>query len=117
MAAGDRRTRHPQCVPLIHRIALSSLTRPARHRYGPHADQVADLHVPRGAGPFPVAVLIHGGFWQTRYGKLVMRPLAGVLVACGWAAWNLEYRRLGRGDGGWPATIDDVAAGIDALAA
>jgi acetyl esterase/lipase len=104
-------------VPLIHRIALSSLTRPAPHRYGPHADQVAELHVPRGTGPFPVAVLVHGGFWQTRYGKLVMRPLARDLVARGWAAWNLEYRRLGRGDGGWPATFDDVAAGIDALAA
>ncbi len=77
---------------------------------------MGDLHVPRGAGPFPVAVLLHGGFWQTRYGKLIMRPLSGDLVARGWAAWNLEYRRLGRGGkGGWPATFDDVAAGIDAL--
>ena len=36
----------------------------------------------------------------------------------GWAAWNLEYRRLGTGrggGGGWPATFEDVAAGIDAL--
>ena len=29
--------------------------------------------------------------------------------------WNLEYRRVGSG-GGWPATFDDVAAGIDLLA-
>ena len=102
---------------LAQRIALSSLARPPRHAYGPHPAQAADLHVPRGAGPFPVAVLIHGGFWQTRYAKLIMRPLAGDLVARGWAAWNLEYRRLGRGGGGgWPATFDDVAAGIDALA-
>ena len=104
-------------MSLLHRIALSSLTRPSRHRYGPHPSQVADLHVPRGPGPFPVAVVIHGGFWQTRYGKVIMRPLAGDLVARGWAAWNLEYRRLGRGGGGgWPATFEDVAAGIDALA-
>ena len=104
-------------MTLVHRIALSSLTRPARHRYGPHPSQVADLHVPRGAGPFPVVVLIHGGFWQTRYAKLIMRPLAGDLVSRGWAVWNLEYRRLGRGGGGgWPATFDDVATGIDALA-
>ncbi|CAA9474112.1 MAG: hypothetical protein AVDCRST_MAG38-1535 [uncultured Solirubrobacteraceae bacterium] len=105
-------------MSLVRRIALSSLTRPARHRYGPDPSQVADLHVPPGPGPFPVAVLIHGGFWQTRYGKLVMRPLAGDLIAHGWAVWNLEYRRLGRGGtGGWPATFEDVAAGIDALAA
>ena len=105
-------------MSLARRIALSSLSRPARHRYGRDAAQVADLHVPRGDGPFPVAVLIHGGYWQTRYGKLIMRPLAGDLVSRGWAAWNVEYRRLGRGGGGgWPATFDDVAAGIDALAA
>ena len=110
------RTSHTGRVSLVRRIALSSLTRPARHRYGPDPSQVADLHVPHGNGPFPVAVLIHGGFWQTRYAKLIMRPLAGDLVARGWAAWNLEYRRLGRGGGGgWPATFDDVAAGIDAL--
>ena len=104
-------------MSLVRRIALSSLTRPARHRYGPDSSHVADLHVPHGEGPFPVAVLVHGGYWQTRYGKLIMRPLAGDLVARGWAAWNVEYRRLGRGGGGgWPATFDDVAAGIDALA-
>ena len=37
------------------------------------------------------------------------------LAERGWAAWNLEYRRVGNG-GGAPATFDDVAAGIDALA-
>jgi pimeloyl-ACP methyl ester carboxylesterase len=30
--------------------------------------------------------------------------------------WNLEYRRLGwRSRGGWPATFEDVAAGLDQL--
>ena len=46
-----------------------------------------------------------------------MHPLCRDLAARGWAAWNLEYRRLGRlGGGGWPATFDDVAAGVDHLA-
>jgi alpha-beta hydrolase superfamily lysophospholipase len=32
------------------------------------------------------------------------------------AAWNVEYRRVGRGQGGgWPATFDDVAAALDLL--
>jgi acetyl esterase/lipase len=106
-------------VSLAVRIALSALSRPARHSYGEDPSQVADLHLPRGDGPFPVAVLLHGGYWQTRYGKLIMRPLAADLARRGWAAWNLEYRRLGTGrggGGGWPQTFDDVAAGIDALA-
>jgi acetyl esterase/lipase len=46
-----------------------------------------------------------------------MRPLCLDLARRGWVAWNLEYRRLGREGGGWPATFDDVAAGIDYLAA
>jgi acetyl esterase/lipase len=105
-------------VSLAVRIALSALSRPARHSYGEDPSQVADLHLPRGDGPFPVAVLLHGGYWQTRYGKLIMRPLAADLARRGWAAWNLEYRRLGTGrggGGGWPQTFDDVA-GIDACA-
>jgi acetyl esterase/lipase len=39
------------------------------------------------------------------------------LARRGVAAWNVEYRRVGRGQGGgWPATFDDVGAGIDHLA-
>ena len=38
------------------------------------------------------------------------------LAGRGWAVWNLEYRRVGwRSRGGWPATFEDVAAGIDHL--
>jgi pimeloyl-ACP methyl ester carboxylesterase len=40
-----------------------------------------------------------------------MDGLCRDLAGRGWAAWNLEYRRLGNG-GGWPATFDDVEAGI-----
>jgi dipeptidyl aminopeptidase/acylaminoacyl peptidase len=40
-----------------------------------------------------------------------MDDLCRDLAGRGWAAWNLEYRRLGD-EGGWPATFDDVEAGI-----
>ena len=106
-------------MSLTLRVIAAALTRPPRHRYGPDPSQVADLHVPRGKGPFPVVVLLHGGYWQTRYGKVVMRPIARDLADRGMAAWNLEYRRLGDGrggGGGWPQTFEDVGNGIDALA-
>jgi acetyl esterase/lipase len=45
-----------------------------------------------------------------------MTPLAHDLARAGFAAWNLEYRRVGQEGGGWPGTLDDVAAGLDALA-
>jgi len=60
-------------------------------------------------------VVLHGGFWGARYDLSLGRPLAADLTARGYAAWNLEYRRSGNG-GGWPATFEDVAAGIDLLA-
>lgn len=101
------------------KIALSLLSRPQVHRFGPDRSQLAELHLPRGAGPHPVVVVLHGGYWQTQYGKLVCRPIARDLARRGYAAWNLEYRRLGDGrggGGGWPMTFEDVADGIDALA-
>ena len=58
-----------------------------------------------------MAVVIHGGFWRARYGRKLMRPLCRDLAARGWAAWNVEYRRLGRvSGGGWPTTFADVGA-------
>ena len=45
-----------------------------------------------------------------------MEPLADDLVARGYAAWNIEYRRVGQPGGGWPGTLEDVAAAIDKLA-
>jgi acetyl esterase/lipase len=98
------------------RLILDFLSRGRSHRYGPHASQRADLYMPSGPGPHPVMVLIHGGSWQKRYGKVFMRGLAGDLLRRGWAVWNIEYRRVGAG-GGWPNTFADVAAAIDHLAA
>jgi acetyl esterase/lipase len=96
------------------RLILDFLTRGKTYRYGADRSQRADLYLPRGAGPHPVMVLVHGGSWQQRYGRIVMRGLAGDLIRRGWAVWNIEYRRLG-GGGGWPATFEDVAAAVDRL--
>jgi len=84
----------------------------SRHSYGPDASQFGDLYE---GGDRGVAVLIHGGFWRDRYDLTLMEPLAADLVARGWTAWNIEYRRLGSG-GGVPETLDDVSAAIDHLA-
>jgi len=96
------------------RLIIDLLRRGRTIAYGGHRSQRADLHLPPGSGPHPLAVLVHGGAWQDRYGRIVMRGLVGDLVRRGWAAWNIEYRRVGNG-GGWPATFDDVAAAIDLL--
>src|SRR5205085_5559980 len=88
----------------------------AHHAYGDKRSQYGELFLPNGGGPFPVAVVIHGGFWRAQYGRKLMRPLCEDLRGRGWAAWNLEYRRLGRlSGGGWPTTFDDLDAAIDHL--
>ena len=88
-------------------------------RYGDeHRSQVGELFRPEGAGPAPVAVVLHGGFWKQRYDRHLMDGLCRDLAGRGWAAWNVEYRRVGlHGGGGWPETFADVAAAIDHLAA
>ena len=101
---------------LVLRIARSALRNPAtRHRYGEHPRQVADLHRPVGQGPFPVVVVLHGGYWQPPYTRLIMRPLCLDLVRQGYVALNVGYRRLGKEGGGWPQTFEDVATAIDHL--
>ncbi len=89
-----------------------------RITYGDDPSQYGELHLPSG-DPRGVVVVIHGGFWKAEYDLSLGTALAASLVEEGWAAWNLEYRRIGDpasgGGGGAPATFDDVAAGIDKL--
>jgi acetyl esterase/lipase len=87
---------------------------PQVHRYGEGPDRFVELTLPDTPGPAPVAVVLHGGFWRAAYGVDLARPLAADLAAAGFAAVAVEYRRVGAG-GGWPATLADVAAAVDAL--
>lgn len=86
------------------------------YHYGSAPTQVGDLHLPGAPSP-PVICLFHGGFWRMPYGYDQMTPLAEDLVRRGYAAWNLEYRRIGEPGAGWPGTFQDVSDGIDHLAA
>ena len=91
----------------------------ATHRYGAQRAQIGDLWRPEGKrGDLPVVVLIHGGFWRSVYPRVLMNRMARAVVAEGWLAWNIEYRRLGPlgGGGGWPSTFVDIARAIDYLA-
>jgi acetyl esterase/lipase len=83
--------------------------------YGAAPQQFAELRLPKGPGPHPVVVVIHGGCWQAPWGLDHIRSFCAALTAEGFATWSLEYRRLGDPGGGWPGTFEDVARGADHL--
>ncbi len=86
-----------------------------RIAYGPEPLQFGDLYLPNGPGPHPTVILIHGGYWRARYGLDLMTGLAEDLAIRGYAAWNIEYRRVGNPGGVWPGTMLDVALATDYL--
>ena len=98
----------------------SILTRPAppadhRIAYGKDEFQFGELRLPKGAGPHPVAVVIHGGCWLAQYDLTYMGHLSADLTEAGVAAWSIEYRRIGNAGGGWPGTFEDAARATDHL--
>ncbi len=95
----------------------------ARIEYGSGPLQFGELRLPAGKGPYPVAILVHGGCWSARLGKLpegvvsyeLLRPMAAALAKAGIATWNVEYRRLGDEGAGWPGTYLDLERAADRL--
>lgn len=89
-------------------------------RYADHPRGFAELRLPEGEGPFPLAVIYHGGCWKTGIAsQAYMAPLATRWQALGIATLNVDYREVGDG-GGWPGSFADWAASarlIDEVAA
>jgi acetyl esterase/lipase len=99
-------------------LALTGPAPSATYAYGHAPSQYAELFVPAGSGPFPVAVLVHGGCWTREFGGITqLRNMAGALAARGIAVWNVEYRRVDEAGGGYPGTYQDINAALDLLAA
>jgi len=51
-----------------------------------------DLHLPDGAGPFPAAILVHGGGFDEGSKSTNVRPLFEPLVSAGYAWFSIDYR-------------------------
>ena len=104
---------------------VKQVTPPASERlpYGKSPLQFGELRLPAGKGPFPVAILVHGGCWEVKLRNLpesvtsfeLLRPIAAALATAGIASWNIEYRRLGNEGGGWPGTYQDLSRAADYL--
>lgn len=80
----------------------------ARISYGTDRYQFGEVRLPKGRGPFPLVMNIHGGFWRARYDLSHAGHLCAALTARGLVTWNVEYRRVGNPGGGWPGTFEDI---------
>jgi len=84
--------------------------------YGEDPLQFGELRLPRGAGPFPVVVVIHGGCWTRGFATVDYTDvLAAEITAMGYATWNIEYRQVGDPGAGWPGTFQDWGHALDHL--
>jgi acetyl esterase/lipase len=94
-----------------------------RISYGADALEFCELRLPAGRGPFPVAIIIHGGCWSAELPGLpaaatsldLTRPMAEELRRMGIATWNVEFRRFGNPGGGWPGSYQDLSHAADLL--
>ena len=87
----------------------------ARVAYGPEPLQFGDLRGPAGVGPFPLAVVLHGGYWQATYNLIHTGHLCRALAGAGIASWNLEYRCVGVPGGDWPGAREDLELALAQL--
>ncbi len=81
-------------------LAMATLVIPARAEnrvnveYG-HAGGVSlrlDMHLPEGPGPFPAAIVVHGGAWVTGDRKANVEPLFEPLSNAQFAWFSISYR-------------------------
>lgn len=115
----------PGCVHSVYgrgvegyRWALSHLANrfawPAtRLAYGSHPDNFGDLRLPQTPEPWPLVVVVHGGFWRHQWTRDTSEAIAIDLARRGFASFNIEYRRVGMG-GGASTTPDDLDAVVRA---
>lgn len=90
----------------------------AVHFYGPSQHQFIRVHTPATApAPAPVAVIIHGGFWKSKFGvdTALIDSLAGDFSRRGWVSVEVEYRRVGHDGGGFPGTQEDCLSALGCL--
>jgi alpha-L-fucosidase 2 len=69
-----------------------------------------DLHVPDGTGPFPAAILVHGGGFDQGSKDTNVRPLFDLLTNAGYAWFSIDYRMAP--EFRFPQAIEDVNSAI-----
>jgi acetyl esterase/lipase len=72
---------------------------------------LGDLYVPKGAGPFPVLVALHGGGWVQGV-RSVFRYWGPYLAGRGYALFAISYRLAKAGQKTFPHAVQDAIAAV-----
>lgn len=84
------------------------------YRSDPAPRHTGDLYLPAGPGPFPVALVLHGGGWSGR-DRSDTSDIAAHLASQGIAAFNINYRLAP--EHRFPAQLEDAQAALRWIAA
>ena len=70
-----------------------------------------DASVPEGKGPFPAAILVHGGSWGRGDKRSYVTPLFEPLTAAGYVWFSIDYRQTPEFQ--FPTQTDDLISAIE----
>jgi acetyl esterase len=118
-------TAWPKCPRSLGRAAFATLTlllspfaKSAELQWHPDIEYAQaggeslrlDASIPEGEGPFPVAILIHGGGWGSGDKAADFGALSKPLTNAGIAWFSINYRLAPKHP--WPACFEDVQTAI-----
>jgi alpha-L-fucosidase 2 len=69
-----------------------------------------DACVPAGTGPFPMAIIVHGGGWSSGDKERDITPIFDPLTAAHFTWFSINYREAPKNK--WPAGFQDVQTAI-----
>lgn len=69
-----------------------------------------DAAIPDGKGPFPTAIIVHGGYWVEGSKTTYVGPLEPLLTGAGFAWFSIDYRLPPKYR--FPSAIEDVQAAV-----
>jgi acetyl esterase/lipase len=75
-----------------------------------------DLYLPAGAGPFPLIVNVHGGYWR-RGARETYQYWGPYLAERGYAGFTISYRLTKPGRKAYPEAVHDVRAAVQFMRA
>jgi acetyl esterase/lipase len=98
-------------MPDAHNIDISK-----NFRFGVHDDDAltGDYYAPRGAGPYPALIALHGGFWKQGSAE-GYRYWGPYLAERGYVLFSINYRLVDGTKNRYPAAVHDTGAAVQFL--